>query len=296
MLNDSGDGGVKDADDLPSPSKIPVEGIPSPGLAADAAAGAEIGQPASGSREVGGDRFLPSAGAPHVAVGNELPPGHGSHVQMEGDQSLAHARCCTDISTDMVGAVPETGSLEGDGSRGPLELAVGHVASSSSATGPDYLHLKSAEGFIQPDTGTYEVGNPGPSTSRTAEEEIPTSEFSIDDLEEVAFLRELGENLFYFGDLKLLHRLVHPQKPPTSQQRYITKFEPKLDDGDKKAGYWKEKEAKAIRDASASRNIVGLKRTLEYMKGNKRTHWLADEYVALEPAGDVWLLVRTHPH
>jgi hypothetical protein len=89
---------------------------------------------------------------------------------------------------------------------------------------------------------------------------------------------------------------VHPQKPPTSQQRYITKFEPKLDDGDKKAGYWKEKEAKAIRDASASRNIVGLKRTLEYMKGNKRTHWLADEYVALEPAGDVWLLVRTHPH
>ncbi|XP_039818017.1 uncharacterized protein LOC120680578 [Panicum virgatum] len=26
------------------------------------------------------------------------------------------------------------------------------------------------------------------------------------------------------------------------------------------------------------------------MKGNKRTHWLADEYVALEPAGDVWLL------
>ena len=104
MLNDSGDGGVKDADDLPSPSKIPVEGIPSPGLAA----------------EVGGDRFLPSAGAPHVAVGNELPPGHGSHVQMEGDQSLAHARCCTDISTDRVGAVPETGSLEGDGSRGPL--------------------------------------------------------------------------------------------------------------------------------------------------------------------------------
>jgi len=307
MLNDSGDGGVKDADDLPSPSKIPVEGIPSPGLAADAAAGAEIGQPASGSREVGGDRFLPSAGAPHVAVGNELPPGHGSHVQMEGDQSLAHARCCTDISTDRVGAVPETGSLEGDGSRGPLELPVGHVASSSSATGPDYLHLKSAEGFIQPDTGTYEVGNPGPSTSRTAEE-IPTSEFSIDllfkkkfsinFLEEVAFLRELLENRFYFGDLKLLHRLVHPQKPPTSQQRYITKFEPKLDDGDKKAGYWKEKEAKAIRDASASRNIVGLKRTLEYMKGNKRTHWLADEYVALEPAGhDAWhILVRTHPH
>jgi len=93
-------------------------------------------------------------------TGPELPPGHGSHVLMEGDQSLAHARCCTDISTDMVGAVPETGSLEGDGSRGPLELAVGHVASSSSATGPDYLHLKSAEGFIQPDTGTYEVGNP----------------------------------------------------------------------------------------------------------------------------------------
>ena len=178
MLNDSGDGGVKDADDLPSPSKIPVEGIPSPGLAADAAAVAEIVQPASGS--LGGASFIPSAGAPHVAVGNELPPGHGSHVQMEGDQSLAHARCCTDISTDRVGAVPETGSLEGDGSRGPLELPVGHVASSSSATGPDYLHLKSAEGFIQPDTGTYEVGNPGPSTSRTAEEEIPTSEFSID--------------------------------------------------------------------------------------------------------------------
>jgi len=85
---------------------------------------------------------------------------------------------------------------------------------------------------------------------------------------------------------------VHPQKPPTSQQRYITKFEPKLDDGDKKAGYWKEKEAKAIRDPSGSRDILGLTRTLEYMNGSKRTHWLADEYVALKPCGEGAMQIR----
>ena len=59
-----------------------------------------------------------------------------------------------------------------------------------------------------------------------------------------------------------------------------------------------EKDAKAIRDPSDSRNIIGLKRTLEYMNGNKRRHrWFADEYVALERWGHgaVRILVRTHP-
>ena len=94
------------------------------------------------------------------------------------------------------------------------------------------------------------------------------------------------------------HRFVRPRVIPTSAQRYLTRFVPKLDDGDKKAGYWKEKEAKAIRDASsASRNIVGLKRTLEYTKGNKRTHWLADEYVALDPWGhDAMHILVRKPH
>ena len=94
------------------------------------------------------------------------------------------------------------------------------------------------------------------------------------------------------------HRFVRPQVTPTSAQRYLTRFVPKLDDGDKKAGYWMEKEAKAIRDPSDSRNIIGLKRTLEYMNGNKRRHrWFADEYIAFErwDRGAVRIRVRTHP-
>jgi len=62
---------------------------------------------------------------------------------------------------------------------------------------------------------------------------------------------------------------------------------------DKKASYWKEKEVKAIRDLlSASGDILGLKRTLEYMKCGKRTRWLADEYVALKPCGEGAMQIR----
>jgi len=126
LLNDF-DGGVHEHH--PSAPETRVDGVRSPG-----AASAEIGQPASVS--FGGDSLLPSAGAPHVAVEDELPPLHGSHVQMEGAQSLlGHEHCrTTDFSTATVGAVPEPGSLDDDGIRGPRALPVGHVASSASAT------------------------------------------------------------------------------------------------------------------------------------------------------------------
>jgi len=126
----------------PSAPETRVDGVRSPG-----AASAETGQPASVS--FGGDSLLPSAGAPHVAVEDELPPLHGSHVQMEGAQSLlGHEHCrTTDISTATVGAVPEPGSLDDDGIRGPRALPVGHVASSSSATGLD--NLFSQRGIVQ---------------------------------------------------------------------------------------------------------------------------------------------------
>ncbi|XP_039818761.1 uncharacterized protein LOC120681322 [Panicum virgatum] len=94
------------------------------------------------------------------------------------------------------------------------------------------------------------------------------------------------------GDCKYRGFFGDPQEPPTSKQSYITRFQGKLDDGDKKAGYWKEKEAKAIRDPSASGDILGLWRTLEYMKCGKRTHWLADEYVALKPCGEGAMQIR----
>jgi hypothetical protein len=93
------------------------------------------------------------------AQGSELPqgPGHGSHVHMvmEG--------FCTDISTAQNGAVLEAGSVEDD--IGPprrrrrrrlIHGVVGHGEASSSAKICPGLHSdpKSAQGFIQPDTGT----------------------------------------------------------------------------------------------------------------------------------------------
>ena len=57
LLNEFDDGGAKDAHEHPSAPEIRVDGVPSHGLAADAAAGAEIGQPASGSRSGVTDSF-----------------------------------------------------------------------------------------------------------------------------------------------------------------------------------------------------------------------------------------------
>jgi len=289
----------------PSAPETRVDGVRSPG-----AASAETGQPASVS--FGGDSLLPSAGAPHVAVEDELPPLHGSHVQMEGAQSLlGHEHCrTTDISTATVGAVPEPG-WDDDGIRGPRALPVlpvGLLASSSSATVLcELLDIMAPERIDEPllvralhDAGDYW-------------EKLLLS----------CIIDERKARGFF----------VDPQEPPTSKQSYITRFqgknsiggegkegseeggneeeeergrgrkrsEPPLGSGagsgdkkaDKKASYWKEKEVKAIRDLlSASGDILGLKRTLEYMKCGKRTRWLADEYVALKPCGEGAMQIR----
>jgi hypothetical protein len=251
MLNDSGDSGVKDADELPSPSEIRMEGIPSPGLAADAAAVAEIGQPASGL--LGENSLVTSA-----AVANKLPP-----ARMELSDGVCRDQSLFDISTSTAHAMHHAGALDDDGIRGPHP----------------------AQGLLQPD------------------------QVKIRDINQcsISLLDSLVKKEIEYQELADLYcesYLVDPWEPPTSQQGYFTRFVAKLDDDkkdkkaddNKKAGCWKEKEAKAIRDP-ASRNIIGIKRTLEFMNGRKRTHWLADEYVALEPWGHdaVHILVRT-PH
>ncbi|CAN6229571.1 unnamed protein product [Urochloa humidicola] len=254
------------------------------------AAPGQICQPAPGSS--GDDSFLTPGGALHVAVGNELrePAGHGSRVQMDG---------CTDVSTPTVGTILE---LEDVGTRvqpiGPqvLQLHVGHVAS-SSATGRDYqLCRKSALGFIQPDTaGTDGVGDPRPPTTpgkirvlvdRLTEKHYQNDPDLIHDLKDaVLFLNNMRPKSSKLGLHDISHRFVDPHDPPTANGRYITTFMARLEgDEDKpKVAYWKEKDVKAIRDPSAAGKIIGLKRTLAYTNGSKRTHWLADEYIALDP-------------
>ncbi|XP_025823136.1 uncharacterized protein LOC112899020 isoform X3 [Panicum hallii] len=251
VLNDSGDSGVKDADVLPSPSEIRMEGIPSPGLAADAAAVAEIGQPASGL--LGEHSRLTSA-----AVANKLPP-----ARMELSDGVCRDQSLFDISTSTARAMHHAGALDDNSIRGPHP----------------------ARGHFQPDMGTVDVRNPCPfsemlEVTRLLEDllkEKPSQE-------EADFIRDISEFRKFNYTIAPKDYLVQPWVHPTRNRRYITRFVAKLDD-DKKAGYWKEKEAKAIRDPSASRNIIGMKRTLEFMNGGKRTHWLADEYVALEPWG-----------
>ncbi|CAL5030010.1 unnamed protein product [Urochloa decumbens] len=277
-------------DDLHSVPGIRVDGAPSLGLAVDSGVRGEIGQPASAS--FGADNFF------HVAVGDELPEptGHGSHVQMHDGQFLAH----------VVDAVLEAGPLGNDdgGGGGTRPLPVGHVA--LSATEPDYLRLKSAQaqGFIE---STDEVGNnPGLSSwDRLTTDSIRlcrdlTEKGYQHDADVIRDLRRLRvesdrkqcgitptrQYIDGWKNLWKMDSLVHPQEPPTTSTRsYFTSFMTRLEGDKPKAGYWKEKDVKAIRDPSAPRSIMGLKRTLEYMKDNKRTHWLADEFVALEPCG-----------
>ncbi|PUZ48930.1 hypothetical protein GQ55_7G284800 [Panicum hallii var. hallii] len=259
MLNGSGDSGVKDAIDIPSPSEIRMEGIPSPGLAADAAAVAEIGQPASGL--LGENSLVTSA-----AVANKLPP-----ARMELSDGVCRDQSLFDISTSTARAMHHAGALDDDGIRGPHP----------------------AQGLLQPDQIKIRVEH--------------ITQYYISRLDSLVkkekWYQEVAD-LFCnmtigFNQEKSLVKyirgyLADPLEPPTSKQGYFTRFMAKLDDDkedkkaddNKKAGYWKEKEAKAIRDP-ASRNIIGIKRTLEFMNRNRRkwTHWLADEYVALEPRG-----------
>ncbi|RLM73895.1 hypothetical protein C2845_PM15G22270 [Panicum miliaceum] len=239
--------------ELASPPEIRLDGVPSPGLAADAAAGAEIGQPTPGG-SLGGDSFLPSAGAPHVA--EAAPNVRAGGALLPGSLREPELFRRTSRRSQKYELLPKTGT-----------------SASSSATGPD---LKSADGFIQPETGLMGY----------------LARDKIDGKLMVQKMVALGKVILSAISDRKDHGFVHPQEPPTSKQRYITRFVAKLDDGDKKAGYWKEKEAKAIRDESASSNIIGLKRTLEYMNGCKRTHFVADEYVALEPCGEGALQIR----
>jgi len=169
----------------PSAPETRVDGVRSPG-----AASAETGQPASVS--FGGDSLLPSAGAPHVAVEDELPPLHGSHVQMEGAQSLlGHEHCrTTDISTATVGAVPvpEPG-WDDDGIRGPRALPV------LPAT-----VLCELLGIMAP--------------------------VRIDEPLLVRALHDAGdywEKLCIIDERKARGFFVDPQEPPTSKQSYITR-------------------------------------------------------------------------
>ena len=46
-------------------------------------------------------------------------------------------------------------------------VATGGDGASSSTTGPDFPRLRSNRGFFQPDTGTVDIGNPGPFTPGT---------------------------------------------------------------------------------------------------------------------------------
>ncbi|CAL5070001.1 unnamed protein product [Urochloa decumbens] len=255
-------------DELPSVPEIRVDGVPSLGLAADAAARGEIGHPASGSSP---------GGALHVAVGDELPEptgtGHASHVQMEGS---------TVISTATIGAVLEAGSLE-DKDTDFRSLIV-----ETQDEDPTLVikHDPRARKFdIDTLFPIFRAAAIGSLTTKTYQEDAHL----IRDLN-TAFVASHGK---FYGD-----RFVDPQDPPSvnslRRDSYITRFLTRLE-GDKdksKEGYWKEKDVKVIRDPSARRNIIGLKRTLAYMNGSKRTHWLADEYVALDSLGDGAVQIR----
>jgi hypothetical protein len=266
--------------DIPSPSEILMEGIPSPGLAADAAAVAEIGEPASGS--LGENSLLTSA-----AVANKLPPAR--HRQHRGEKHYMelYDRTFFDVSTSTARAMRITAALDDDGIHGSHP----------------------AQGLLQPEQVKTRVQILALIKKKYKMGIRYEEEAELIRLMTIQFKKEKSisnDRIDYLAD---------PFEPPTSKQCYFTRFmamlfdnkkadddkkDKKADDDkkdEKKAGYWKEKETKAIRDPSASRNIIGMKRTLEFMNGGKRTRWLADEYVALEPWGHdaVHILVRT-PH
>jgi hypothetical protein len=121
----------------------------------------------------------------------------------------------------------------------------------------------------------------------------------IRDMRVVSGLRErLGISIT--DDCK--DRYVNPREEPSRRGRYITTFDPRLEgekpkNGSRSHGYWSEIDAKPIRDPSALRNIIGLRRTLEYMDGSTRTRWRANEYVAVEAllGDDMWIQVKKQP-
>jgi hypothetical protein len=89
--------------------------------------------------------------------------------------------------------------------------------------------------------------------------------------------------------------IYDPREGPKAEGGYITTFV--SFEGDDQCN-WKEKEVEAIRDPASWQTIIGLKRTLEYMKGgDKGKRLFATEYVAVEPCGgdDVQIRVRTQP-